>query len=123
MRSKFKLSEREEEIIMCYEIAGDLALLCLQQREKRQPSPSDSPPFIISSLVEMALSQAPLIHLNSRFCILFIWSHYNSIKIFKLIFDPIFRFIFIYELFVVSKVVNSYHDFDILVHLCICKSF
>ena len=66
MKSKFKASEREDEIITCFEIAGDLALLCLQQREKRNSQPSDSP-FVITSLIEMALSQVPLLHLKTRF--------------------------------------------------------
>jgi len=29
-KTKFKIKEREDEIIACYEAAGDLALLCLQ---------------------------------------------------------------------------------------------
>ncbi|XP_005109408.1 tetratricopeptide repeat protein 7B isoform X2 [Aplysia californica] len=65
LKTKYKLAEREDEIVTCYEISGDLALLCLQQREKRQSQPCDSN-FVITSLVEMALSQVPLMHLKSR---------------------------------------------------------
>lgn len=73
MKSKFKLAEREEEIITCYEIAGDLALLCLQLRDKRPSGPQPaaatttydpSSNFVVTSLIEMAISQVPVMYLK-----------------------------------------------------------
>ncbi|XP_059174334.1 tetratricopeptide repeat protein 7B-like [Physella acuta] len=70
MKTKFKLSEREEEIITCYETAGDLAFLCLQQKDKRPTTPqsvsqtTEPNNFIVTSLIEMAIKQVPALHLK-----------------------------------------------------------
>lgn len=70
MKTKFKLSEREEEIITCYETAGDVAFLCLQQKDKRPTTPqsvsqtTEPSNFIVSSLIEMAIKQVPALHLK-----------------------------------------------------------
>ncbi|GFR67492.1 tetratricopeptide repeat protein 7B [Elysia marginata] len=74
LRSKFKAAERDEEIITCYEIAGDLALLCLQQREKSSAvqqtnvtqvaADTSTNNFVVTSLIEMAIAQVPLMHLQ-----------------------------------------------------------
>uniref|UniRef100_A0A2C9KRA4 Tetratricopeptide repeat protein 7 N-terminal domain-containing protein n=1 Tax=Biomphalaria glabrata TaxID=6526 RepID=A0A2C9KRA4_BIOGL len=68
LKTKYKISEREDEIITCYEIAGDLAFLCLQQRDKRPTTPQGMGPstesnnFIVTSLIEMAIKQVPVMH-------------------------------------------------------------
>ena len=76
LRSKFKAAEREDEIITCYETAGDLVILCMQLRDKNcamqqagvaQMADPGSSNFIISSLVEMAIAQVPLMHLQKGY--------------------------------------------------------
>ncbi|RUS75974.1 hypothetical protein EGW08_016256 [Elysia chlorotica] len=73
LKSKFKAAERDNDIITCYETAGDLAILCMQLRDKSSaiqqagvPQTTDpgSSNFLITSLLEMAIAQVPSMHLQ-----------------------------------------------------------
>ncbi|GFN98997.1 tetratricopeptide repeat protein 7b [Plakobranchus ocellatus] len=72
LKTKFKAAERDSEIIACYETAGDLALLCLQQRDKfltaqqgtglQMTDPASN--FVVTPLIEMAIAEVPYMHLQ-----------------------------------------------------------
>ncbi|XP_064623733.1 tetratricopeptide repeat protein 7B-like isoform X2 [Lineus longissimus] len=72
--SKFKMIEREEKTIRCYEVAGDLALLHLQELDKSQRStgtltqsnatvPSDDEQ--IGPILESALQRSPILYIKA----------------------------------------------------------
>ncbi|XP_022328664.2 tetratricopeptide repeat protein 7B-like [Crassostrea virginica] len=62
--SKFKAAEQERTVLQCYETAGDLALLYIQEREKLAQSSSSAVEEEIDILTENAIKQSPLLHIK-----------------------------------------------------------
>lgn len=67
--SKFKALEREEKIISCFEMAGDLCLLYLQEKEKTVlswgPLPQgESEDSNIGDILETAIQQSPIYYIK-----------------------------------------------------------
>jgi len=68
--SKFKAAEREEKIVGCYERAGDLAILYVQEHEKssQQTMSASSLSMVevgLGPLVEQAIQRSPLSHVKN----------------------------------------------------------
>ena len=75
--SKFKIAEQEERVTECYEMSGDLALLCFQEREKfllANPGGTTGNEEI-GGILEMAVQQSPLLYIK-RGCV-YIWDLAN----------------------------------------------
>ncbi|XP_063224947.1 tetratricopeptide repeat protein 7B [Bacillus rossius redtenbacheri] len=72
--SKYKQAEWEEQMVQCFELAGDLTLLYLQEQDKLQQSAasgtgsySPQPPHPerqIGPVLETALQRAPILHIQ-----------------------------------------------------------
>ncbi|XP_050402565.1 tetratricopeptide repeat protein 7B [Patella vulgata] len=69
--SKFRVTEREQQIIECLEQAGDLALLYLQEREKHQANtgmfvvPAHPTSDSVGLIIEYAIQQTPILHIKN----------------------------------------------------------
>ncbi|XP_048735316.1 tetratricopeptide repeat protein 7B-like [Ostrea edulis] len=61
--SKFKAAEQEKLVLQCYETAGDLALLYIQERE-RMTQNNSSGDEEIDILTENAIKQSPLMYIK-----------------------------------------------------------
>ena len=69
--SKFKAAEHEERILACYERAGDLAILYVQDHEKssQQTMSASSLSMVevsLGPLIEQAIHQSPLCHVKNE---------------------------------------------------------
>ncbi|XP_067681303.1 tetratricopeptide repeat protein 7B-like [Haliotis asinina] len=69
--SKYKAAEREDKIISCFEKAGDLALIYLQERDRSQggmnPGGSQgqlSPDETVCCLLEQAIQESPILYIK-----------------------------------------------------------
>lgn len=69
--SKYKAVEREDKIISCFEKAGDLALIYLQERDRCQggmnPGGSQgqlSPDETVCCLLEQAIQESPIMYIK-----------------------------------------------------------
>ncbi|WAR19401.1 TTC7B-like protein [Mya arenaria] len=67
--SKFKTAEREEKIIACFEMAGDLSLLYLQEKEKAVSSwgggsQQDVDGCNMGDILETAVQQSPIYYIR-----------------------------------------------------------
>ncbi|XP_043275084.1 tetratricopeptide repeat protein 7B isoform X2 [Venturia canescens] len=74
LKSKYKVAEWHEQIIKCFEIAGDLTLVYLQEQDKiamqsqngsYSPQPSNNSTKHVGPILETALQRAPLLHIQS----------------------------------------------------------
>ncbi|ESO87594.1 hypothetical protein LOTGIDRAFT_127587 [Lottia gigantea] len=68
--SKFKVNEREQQIISCLEKAGDIALLYLQEKEKYQSSSGvmvipAHPNETIGCIIDYAIQQTPILYIKN----------------------------------------------------------
>lgn len=61
--SKFKVAEQEKQVLKCYDMAGDLALLYIQEREKMAQNNSSGDEEI-DILTENAIKQSPLLYIK-----------------------------------------------------------
>lgn len=61
--SKFKAAEQEKQVLKCYETAGDLALLYIQEREKMAQNNSSGDEEI-DILTENAIKKSPLLYIQ-----------------------------------------------------------
>ncbi|KAL4237894.1 Tetratricopeptide repeat protein 7B [Mactra antiquata] len=67
--SKYKAAEKEEKILSCFEMAGDLALLYLQEKEKTLQSwgslaSNDESDSNIGDILETAIQQSPIYYIK-----------------------------------------------------------
>lgn len=85
LKSKFKVAEWQEQMIKCFEIAGDLTVLYLQEQDKiafqqqisttstlnsnsigsYSPQPPPSSTKSVGPILETALQRAPIIHIQA----------------------------------------------------------
>nr|KAG5714599.1 hypothetical protein BaRGS_007045 [Batillaria attramentaria] len=68
--SKFKVAEREEKIIACYEKAGDLAIVFFQDTDRNTPATTSMsslsvPDTGVGPLIDNAIHQSPLLHIKN----------------------------------------------------------
>lgn len=72
--SKFRVAEQQEKVISCYEKAGDLAMLYLQERERSggtnsvgvspSPTPSNPQEDDLGMILETAIQQSPILYIK-----------------------------------------------------------
>lgn len=63
--SKYRAAEREENIISCYESAGDLAILYFQDHDKNMPASTSSSSLSavetgVGPILDRAIQQSPI---------------------------------------------------------------